>query len=205
MRRLSNGHPPILKWSKVCLRSKVLRAHHDTPTYSLIVCVQKSNSMLTSTKVFIKNSLKEAYASLRVSMAWGFSQTFFREMLDEQALGYASLDGFLIDFWEGWVMKRDANNIVSHLWTGQKVDISVNETYQGDLDKALACIQADMIIMLPSSDLYFPVEGASREASQIPNAGLRVLNTVWDHVAGEEMNDADTAVIKHAINELLRR
>lgn len=161
--------------------------------------------MLTSTNVFIKNSLKKAYASPRVSIAWGFSQNFFRETLDEQALGYASLDGFLIDFWEGWVLKRDANNIVSHLWTGQKVDISVNETYQGDLDKAFSCIQADMIIMLPSSDLYFPAEGAAREASQIPNAGLRVLSIVRDHGAGEGMNDADTAVIKHAFNELLRR
>lgn len=141
----------------------------------------------------------------RIYAAWGFSQAFFRERLDEQALGYASLDDFLIDFWEGWFLKRDANNILSHLWTGQHADISANETYHGDLDKALAAIKADTIIMPSSSDLYFPVEDASREASHIPRAEMRVLETAWGHVAGEGMNDADTAVIEQAIADLLRR
>lgn len=141
----------------------------------------------------------------RIYAAWGFSQDFFRERLDEQALDYASLDDFLIDFWEGWFLKRDANNILSHLWTGQHADISANETHHGDLDKALARIQADTIIMPSASDLYFPVDDAAREALQIPKAELRVLESVWGHVAGEGMNDADTAIIEHAIAELLYR
>lgn len=141
----------------------------------------------------------------RIYAAWGFSQAFFRQRLDEQALGYASLEDFLIDFWEGWFLKRDANNILSHLWTGQNADISANETYHGDLNRALATICADTIIMPSSTDLYFPAEDAAREASQIPKAELRILDSAWGHVAGEGMNDADTAIIEHAIAELLNR
>lgn len=141
----------------------------------------------------------------RIYAAWGFSQAFFRQRLDEKALGYASLDDFLIDFWEGWFLKRDANDILSHLWTGQHADISANEKYLGDLNKALAAIRADTIIMPASSDLYFPVDDAVREASQISKAELRVLESVWGHVAGEGMNDDDTAVIERAITDLLSR
>lgn len=141
----------------------------------------------------------------RIYAAWGFSQAFFRERLDEHALGYASLDDFLVDFWEGWFLKRDANDILAHLWAGQHADISANETYQGDLDKALGSIKADTIIMPSSSDLYFPVEDAAQEASRIPRAELRILKSSWGHVAGEGMNDADTIAIERAITDLLTR
>ena len=141
----------------------------------------------------------------RIYAAWGFSQVFFRERLDQRALGYASLDDFLIDFWEGWFLKRDANDILAHLWTGQRANISANEKYHGDLNKALGSIKADTIVMPSSSDLYFPVEDAAREACQIPRAELRVLESSWGHVAGEGMNDADTIVIERAITDLLSR
>ncbi|MBB3810483.1 alpha/beta fold hydrolase [Pseudochelatococcus contaminans] len=141
----------------------------------------------------------------RIYAAWGFSQAFFRERLDESALGYASLDDFLIDFWEGWFLKRDANNLLAQLWMGQHADISANALYRGDLDKALSAIRADTIIMPSSSDLYFPVEDAADEARRIPKAELRVLESHWGHVAGEGLNDADTKVIESAITELLAR
>ena len=141
----------------------------------------------------------------RIYAAWGFSQSFFRERLDETALGYSSLEDFLIDFWEGWFLKRDANNLIAQLWTGRHADISANATYQGDLDKALAAIQADTIIMPSSTDLYFTVEDAAAEAAKIPRAELRVLHSHWGHVAGEGLNDADTQIIEQAITELLAR
>ena len=141
----------------------------------------------------------------RIYAAWGFSPAFFRQRLDERALGYASLDDFLVRFWENWFLKRDANDILAHLWTGQHADISANEKYQFDLDKALGAIKADTIIMPSSSDLYFTVEDAAREASQVPNAEFRILESHWGHVAGEGLNDADTVFIESAINDLLRR
>lgn len=141
----------------------------------------------------------------RIYAAWGFSQAFFRERLDESALGYASIDDFLVDFWEGWFLKRDANNLLSQLWTGQHADISANDLYQGDLDRALSAIKADTIVMPSSTDLYFPVEDAAEEARRIPRAELRVLDSRWGHVAGEGLSDDDTRIIERAIAELLAR
>lgn len=141
----------------------------------------------------------------RIYAAWGFSQAFFRERLDESALGYPSLEDFLVDFWEGWFLKRDANNILAHIWTGKHADISENDRYRGDLDKALASITADTIIMPSSTDLYFPHDDAADEARRIPHAELRILSSSWGHVAGEGLNDADTATIERAINDLLAR
>jgi homoserine O-acetyltransferase/O-succinyltransferase len=141
----------------------------------------------------------------RIYAAWGFSQGFFRQRLDQTVLGYPSLEDFLVDFWEGWFLKRDANNLLAHLWTGQHADISANPRFEGDLDKALAAITADTIIMPCSSDLYFPPEDAAYEAARINRAELRILNSAWGHVAGEGLNDADTAFIEQAIRDLLAR
>lgn len=141
----------------------------------------------------------------RIYAAWGFSQSFFRENLHETALGYASLEDFLIDFWEGWFLKRDANNLLAQLWTGQHANISANSRYGGDIKKALQAIKADTIIMPSSSDLYFPVEDAVEEARHIERAELRILHSSWGHVAGEGLNEADTQFIEQAISDLLAR
>lgn len=71
--------------------------------------------------------------------------------------------------------------------------------------RALAAITADTIIMPCSSDLYFPPEDAAYEAERIARAELRILNSPWGHVAGEGLNDADTAFIEQAIRDLLAR
>ncbi|MCF1485791.1 alpha/beta fold hydrolase [Pseudomonas sp. AA27] len=141
----------------------------------------------------------------RIYAGWGFSQAFYRERLDQRVLGYASIEDFLIDFWEGWFLKRDANNLLAQLWTGQHADISANARYQGDIDKALASIKAQTLIMPSSSDMYFPVQDAEQEARSIARAELRVLESDWGHVAGEGLNDRDTQAIERAIGELLAR
>lgn len=141
----------------------------------------------------------------RIYAAWGFSQRFFSERLDEKALGYKSLEDFLVDFWEGWFLKRDANNLIAHIGMGQHADISANELYQGNFEKALAAIKADTIVMPSSSDLYFTVEDATNEASKIKDAEVRILVSPWGHVAGEGLNDDDTRFIEQAITDLLAR
>ena len=47
----------------------------------------------------------------RVYAGWGFSQAFYREQLDIKRMGFASLEDFLIGFWEGLFLPRDANNL----------------------------------------------------------------------------------------------
>ena len=37
----------------------------------------------------------------RVYAGWGFSQAFYHEKLDMMRMGFASLEDFLVGFWEG--------------------------------------------------------------------------------------------------------
>ena len=45
--------------------------------------------------------IKGLRALARVYAGWGFSQAFYRQELDLTAMGYASLEDFLVGFWEG--------------------------------------------------------------------------------------------------------
>jgi len=85
----------------------------------------------------------------RVYAGWGFSQAFYREKLDLK-LGFASLEDFLVGFWEGLFLGRDADNLLAMLWTWQKGDISANELYSGDFERALGAIKARAIVGSPA-------------------------------------------------------
>lgn len=55
-------------------------------------------------------------AVARVYAGWGFSQPFYRDELWRQ-LGFASLEEFLVGFWEGFWLKRDPANLLAMLST----------------------------------------------------------------------------------------
>jgi homoserine O-acetyltransferase len=143
-------------------------------------------------------------AMARVYAGWGFSQAFYRQKIDIETMGYASLEDFLVGFWEGIFLPRDANNLLTMLWTWQHGDISNNELFQGDFVKALSAIKAKAIIMPASTDLYFPPADNEFEVAHMPNAELRTIETVWGHFAGGPgTSPADIAVLDAALRELL--
>jgi homoserine O-acetyltransferase len=82
----------------------------------------------------------------RVYSGWGLSQPFYQQELWRK-LGFNSLEDFLVGFWEGFFLKRDANNLLAMLWTWQNADISANPVFDGDFEKALAAIKAPAMIM----------------------------------------------------------
>ena len=142
----------------------------------------------------------------RVYAGWGLSQTFYRIEADKTHMGYASLEDFLVGFWEGLFYTRDANDLLAMLWTWQNGDISANDRFNGDLDAALGAIRADAILMPASTDLYFPPEDNAIEAAAMPNADLRVLDTWWGHFAGGPgTSPDDIATLDAALKELLAR
>ncbi|KQO71877.1 alpha/beta fold hydrolase [Methylobacterium sp. Leaf88] len=142
----------------------------------------------------------------RVYAGWGLSQTFYRIEADRTHMGYASLEDFLVGFWEGLFYTRDANDLLAMLWTWQNGDISANDRFNGDLDAALGAIRADAILMPASTDLYFPPEDNAIEAAAMPNADLRVLDTWWGHFAGGPgTSPDDIATLDAALKELLAR
>ncbi len=138
----------------------------------------------------------------RVYAGWGLSQPFYMQQLWRQ-LGYSSLEDFLVAFWEGFFLPKDANNLLAMLWTWQNGDISDNELYGGDFAKALGAIKARAVVMPGEMDLYFPVVDNAREVEQMPNAVCVPIPGVWGHFAGGGANPVDTQFIDEQLKKLL--
>jgi homoserine O-acetyltransferase len=142
-------------------------------------------------------------AFARVYAGWGFSQAFYWDELYKQ-LGYTSLEDFLVGFWEGFFLDdRDANNLLTMIWTWQHGDIGLTEGFDGDTERALRSINARAIVMPAEKDLYFPPEDNAWEVERMPNAELRVIPGVWGHFAGGGVNPVDTAFIDQGLKDLL--
>lgn len=151
-----------------------------------------------------KKPEKGLRAMARVYAGWGFSQAFYRQELDLKALGYSSLEDFLVAFWEGFFLPKDANNLLTMLWTWQNGDISDNELYNGDFRKALGAIKAKAFVMPSRTDLYFPPEDSEFEVAHMPNATLIVYESVWGHFAGGPgTSPVDVKFLDEKLKELL--
>jgi homoserine O-acetyltransferase len=140
----------------------------------------------------------------RVYAGWGLSQPFYMQALWRE-LGYSSLEDFLVAFWEGFFLPKDANNLLAMLWSWQHGDISDNPVFKGDFKAALGAIRAKAIVMPGEMDLYFPVVDNEREVAQMPDAECRPIPGVWGHFAGGGANPVDTQFIDDALKELLAR
>lgn len=138
----------------------------------------------------------------RVYAGWGLSQPFYMQELWRQ-MGYSSLEDFLVAFWEGFFLPKDANNLLAMLWTWQNGDISANELYGGDFAKALGAIKARAVVMPGEMDLYFPVVDNMREVEKMPNARCVPIPGVWGHFAGGGANPVDTGFIDEQLKQLL--
>ena len=142
-------------------------------------------------------------AFARVYAGWAWSQTFFRQQLDRDRLGLPSMEDFLTLAWEPFFQAHDANNLLAMLATWQAADISADPRFNGDFEKVLAAITARAIVMPCRSDLYFPPEDSEIEVGHMPHAQLRVIPSMWGHMAGGGMNPEDMMFINTALAELL--
>lgn len=142
-------------------------------------------------------------AAARVYAGWGFSQAFYWHE-EWRTLGFTSLEDFLVGFWEDFFLDdRDANNLLTMLWTWQNGDVGRTPGFDGDTAAALASIQARTIQMPAEKDLYFPPEDEVWASKHLPNSEVRVIPGVWGHFAGGGKNPVDTAFIDKAVTELL--
>ena len=141
-------------------------------------------------------------AFARVYAGWGFSQPFYKEEMWRQ-LGFASLEDFLVNFWEAFFLKRDHRNLLTLVWTWQNGDISNNSTFNGDLGKALSAIKAKTVLLCPERDLYFPPDDNRDEMKHLTNAEMHVIPGIWGHFAGGGINQEDTDFIDRHLKELL--
>ncbi|MAQ83851.1 MAG: hypothetical protein CMH12_11535 [Maritimibacter sp.] len=138
----------------------------------------------------------------RVWAGWALSQEWYRREMWRE-LGFSSLEDYLKRAWDGAYFPRDANDMLSLIATWQACDISDNPIYNGDRAAALGAITAKAIIMPGRTDFYFPPEDNAAEVAQMPNAELRVIESVWGHYAGGGKAAEDTAFVDAALKELL--
>ncbi|WP_020666083.1 alpha/beta fold hydrolase [Amycolatopsis nigrescens] len=149
--------------------------------------------------------VKGLRAAARVYAGWGFSQAFYWDRVYRE-LGYSSLEDFLVGFWEGFFLDdRDANNLLTMLWTWQHADVGRTPGFDGDTVAALRSITAKAIVLPAEKDLYFPPEDEAWACRHIANAEHRVIPGVWGHFAGGGANPVDVEFIDAALKELLAR
>jgi len=138
----------------------------------------------------------------RVYAGWGLSQAFYKQEL-WRTMGYSSLEDFLVAFWEGFFLPKDANNLLTMACSWQNGDISANPVFNGDIKKALGAIKAKAVVMPGEMDLYFPVVDNEWEVKHMPNAVCKPIPGVWGHFAGGGANPVDTKFIDDRLKELL--
>ena len=131
---------------------------------------------------------------------WGFSEPFYRTQGYRQ-FSARDYEDFVAVFWEPFFLRCDANNLLAQLWTWLQFDISDNLAYGGDFERALAAIRARTIIVPCQFDTYFPPVDSEYEARHIQGAEVRVIPSIWGHMA--PMNLADVPVVDQAISDLL--
>ena len=139
----------------------------------------------------------------RVYAGWALSQAFYRQQRWRD-LNFASLEEFIVGFWEGLFASKDVDDLMVMLLTWQSADVSSNPAYRGDLKTALASIRARTVIVPSTTDLYFTAEDSAIEAALIPDCEFRPLSSIYGHAAGVGLNPVDTQFIDEVIAEVLR-
>jgi homoserine O-acetyltransferase len=152
---------------------------------------------------FVRRPERGLRAMGRSYAAMAMSQTFYRNEMWRQA-GCSSLEDYIVSSWEANFLRRDANNLLAHMWTWQNANIADNELYNGDFKAALHAITAKALIMPGDTDIYFQVEDNRLEVEQMRNAKLLPIRSDWGHRAGlPTANKDDGAFITAAIKSLL--
>jgi homoserine O-acetyltransferase len=144
--------------------------------------------------------IKGVRAMAAVYAGWGFSEPFYREEVF-RAFGAENVEQFVDYFWDAFFQKCDANDLLAQMWTWWHNDLGDHPGFEGNFEAALRAIRPRTIIVQAETDSYFPPVDSEYEASCIPNAELRVIPTIWGHIA--PFNPDDQAFIDGALSELL--
>jgi homoserine O-acetyltransferase len=144
--------------------------------------------------------LRTAVTALATTMAW--SADWYRASGFE-LMGAKSLDefvGMVEDLFATW-MPAD---LYHQTLTWMAADVSAHPRFQGDLAQALGAIKARALIMPCDTDMYFAVADNEAEVARMPNAELKIIHSMWGHIAGMPgFNADDDAFVSEAVGQLL--
>jgi homoserine O-acetyltransferase/O-succinyltransferase len=140
---------------------------------------------------------------LRHAKMWavmGWSTEFFQQNR-HKALGFSSLDDFLVNFMGAYFAPMDPNDLLCMAWKWQRGDVSRHTG--GDLRAALSRIKAKTFVMPMSSDMFFPPADCKAEWRLIPNAEFRPIETIDGHLALFGADPKAIAQIDSSLKDLL--
>src|SRR5258708_7525938 len=134
-------------------------------------------------KGFYASSADVREGLLRHAKMWavmGWSTHFFQENR-HKALGFSSLEGFIINFMNAYFAVMDPNDLLCMAWKWQRGDVSRHTG--GDLRAALGRIKAKTFVMPMSSDMFFPPDDCQAEWRPIPDPHFPPSKTIPSHPA----------------------
>ncbi|KZL69401.1 homoserine O-acetyltransferase [Colletotrichum tofieldiae] len=138
----------------------------------------------------------KAYSAWLTSAEW-FDQHLYKDM------GYDSLRAWDMDTtgprYDGWY----PNNLLVKLRMWQNGDVGVLAA-GGGLDEALKRIEARVLLMPCRTDQYFRPDASEREANLLKKGSLKVIPSVWGHLAGAGSNPADVEWMDEQIAAFLQ-
>ena len=127
--------------------------------------------------------------------------TEFYQLETWRSVGLESIDSFMRDFLEATFLQMDPNDLLCMAWKWQRGDVSRHSN--GDLAAALSRISAKMLVLPIDEDMFFPPRDCAREQALINNSEMRVLNSVWGHLALFGADAAFLSQLDTSLSELL--
>lgn len=132
---------------------------------------------------FYRSSEDVRQGLLRHAKLWavmGWSTEFFKQ--DRyRALGFSSLDDFIINFMSAYFNVMDPNDLICMAWKWQRGDVS--RMTGGNLKEALGRIKAKTFVMPVDEDMFFRVRDCEAEQKMIAGSELRTLKSIDGHLA----------------------
>lgn len=149
---------------------------------------QKSGGSPQGVKAFGK-----AYSAWLTSSEW-----FERELYKE--LGYETLHEWDRDVtgkgYNGW----HPDDLLAMLRMWQRADIGA---LSGSFEEALQSVQSRALLMPSETDQYFNWRVSEKEAKLLGGATLKVIPSVWGHLAGSGASKVDTDWMSQRISDFL--
>jgi len=118
-----------------------------------------------------------------------------------RAIGFSSLDDFLLNFLDATFLPMDPNDLLCMARKWQDADVSRHT--RGDLATALGGIKAKTMVMPISSDMFFVTADCAAEQMLIPGSELRMLETQWGHIGLFGLDANYVAQVDAALGDLL--
>lgn len=116
----------------------------------------------------------------RIFAASGFTPALFNDGA-WRALGFTSVEDFLVGFVEAHFLPQDANNLLTLLAKWRSGDVT--SIAGSDLATALSRITAKVSVIAIDEDAFFPLRDIEREQKLIPGSELKRVSSPWGHLA----------------------